>query len=309
MNTIAKSVKKIYINKFSFGISLGISIDDYNKIIDKYKEYISSVYFSLPLGTEFHTRNSVVEEYSMTNAQERLFDILDLFKKNGIKLEVVINQYNIPKEKILSAIKYLKQELVVDSICTLDEYVETIRDNFPNQYLVSSFNNDSKIIKKDLYNEIVIGRKFLRDINYMRYINNLGLDVKLLLNNGCSFNCGTCRAGGKNCEKVFKQNLSKFNIEEIYALQSFWPYELERLKHKIDFKYIKEFKISNRPCTYKYLDDCLSSYIYNDEKKEEIFLKEDINNYRLWGRLSHFNKYLDKLRIDEIKKIKDELWK
>ena len=36
---------------------------------------------------------------------------------------------------------------------------------------------------------------------------------------------------------------------------------------------------------------------------------QDINNYRLWGRLSHFNKYLDKLRIDEIKKIKDELWK
>lgn len=67
----------------------------------------------------------------------------------------------------------------------------------------------------------MIGRKFLCDINCMRYINDLGLDVKLLLNNGCSFNCGTCRAGRKNCEKVFKQNLSKFNIEEIYALQSF----------------------------------------------------------------------------------------
>ena len=303
--------EEIYKHKFSFGISLEITIEDYKKIINKYKNYISSIYFSLPLGKEFHTREAVEKEYSRNDAREKLIDILDLFKENNIKLEAVINQYFISNKKILEAIKYLKEEINVDSICTLDEYAYLIKQHFPDMYLVSSFNNFNKTRKNiynnsKIYNQIVIGRNFLRDIEIMKYIKSLGLDIKLLLNNGCSFNCRTCRAGEKTCKSIFENNLKKFSFEELYALQSFFPYELDILKQKINLLNIKEFKISNRPCTYKYLDDCLNSYIYNHN--EEDYLKEDINNYRLWGRLTHFSKYFREMDINEIKRIKNEIW-
>lgn len=313
MNIINGDKKEIYKHKFSFGISLGINIEDYKKIINDYKYYISSIYFSLPLGTEFHTRDSVVVEYSKKNSEETLINILKLFKNNDIKLEAVVNQYNISEDKILEAIEYLKNNVDVDSICTLDEYAKMIRRCFPKQYLVRSFNNYNityeQLQSDNIYNEIVIGRRFLRDIKYINQVRNLGIDIKLLLNNGCSFNCATCRAGKEKCKEVFNKNIQKYSAEELYALQSFWPYELQILEQKIDLDNIKEFKISSRPCTYEYLDNCLNSYIYHNQKKEEKFLKEDLNNYRLWGRLTHFTKYFNDMSINEIKKIKKEIWK
>lgn len=313
MNIINGDKKEIYKHKFSFGISLGINIEDYKKIINDYKYYISSIYFSLPLGTEFHTRDSVVVEYSKKNPEETLINILKLFKNNDIKLEAVVNQYNISEDKILEAIEYLKNNVDVDSICTLDEYAKMIRRCFPKQYLVRSFNNYNityeQLQSDNIYNEIVIGRRFLRDIKYINQVRNLGIDIKLLLNNGCSFNCATCRAGKEKCKEVFNKNIQKYSAEELYALQSFWPYELQILEQKIDLDNIKEFKISSRPCTYEYLDNCLNSYIYHNQKKEEKFLKEDLNNYRLWGRLTHFTKYFNDMSINEIKKIKKEIWK
>ena len=313
MNIINGDKKEIYKHKFSFGISLGINIEDYKKIINDYKYYISSIYFSLPLGTEFHTRDSVVVEYSKKNSEETLINILKLFKNNDIKLEAVVNQYNISEDKILEAIEYLKNNVDVDSICTLDEYAKMIRRCFPKQYLVRSFNNYNityeQLQSDNIYNEIVIGRRFLRDIKYINQVRNLGIDIKLLLNNGCSFNCATCRAGKEKCKEVFNKNIQKYSAEELYALQSFWPYELQILEQKIDLDNIKEFKISSRPCTYEYLDNCLNSYIYHNQKKEEKFLMEDLNNYRLWGRLTHFTKYFNDMSINEIKKIKKEIWK
>ena len=92
---------KICDNRFSFGISLNIDLDDYKKIIDDYNGYINNVYFSLPLGDEFHTRKGVIEEYSQKNAMEKLKNILILFKENNIGLEAVLNQYDIQKYKII----------------------------------------------------------------------------------------------------------------------------------------------------------------------------------------------------------------
>ena len=310
MNTIKERKIESLKNKFSFGISLDINIDDYKKIIKKYQTYIRGVYFSLPLGNEFHTRQLVVREYCKTDSEEKLLNILKLFTENNIKLEAVLNQYNIPDQKILQAVEYIKTKLEIDAICILDEYVKTIKKYFPHMYLVSSFNNYEKIkYEGDTpYNEIVVGRKFLRDIKNIKELRKLGLDVKFLLNNGCSFNCGTCRSGQENCKKVFDLNIKKFTAEELYALQSFWPFELNKLNEKINLNDIKEFKISNRPCTYEYLDKCLNSYIFCDEKKEDDFIAENINNYRLWGRLAHFNEYFSTMDIKRIKRIKNELW-
>lgn len=159
----------------------------------------------MPLGEEIHIREAVIEEYSRKGAIEKFRNILILFKENDIKLEVVFNQYGISRQKMIDALKYIKN-IPIDLICTLDEYVNIIREYYPSIYLVSNFNNDNKICidtKRNMYNQIVIGRRYLRDIETIKMIKKNGLDIKLLLNNGCSFNCGTCRMGKQKCREIF----------------------------------------------------------------------------------------------------------
>ena len=291
--------------KFSFGLSLQISIDEYKKIINNYGDFINSVYFSLPLGKAFHTRIKVVEEYEDKKAKKKLFEILKLLKEYDIKLEVVINQYEITEIQLLKAIKYINQNIDFDSICTLDEYLPVLYKNYPNAYLISSFNNlklSANDIKKtsDKYKQIVVGKNFMRNIDLLKLIKVEGFDSKLLLNNGCSFNCASCRGGAKQCIDVFEKNVEEIGVQKLYAMQSFFPSELHRLLNKIE---VDELKISNRPCSYEYLNNCLDSYINNNES-----YIDNIKNYHLWGRLGQFTPFYKDFDYNTIKKIKEDLW-
>lgn len=307
-------IKGRYKKKFSFGLDLNIEINDYLRIIDKYHEYINSVYFSLPNGDDFHTRIKIIEQYKQKGAKEKLFKILNLFKNSNIKLEAVINQYNIPMESLKSALNELDKFIEVDSICCLDEYLNLILSHYSNKmYMISSFNNNpihewniNKLNRK--YDMIVVGKEFMREPQLLRRIKEKGFDVKLLINNGCAFNCGMCRNGRKNCLEVFKSNLKKFSPEELYAMQSFFPWELDRLMDELgDIEIIKEIKISSRPSTYQYINKCLESYINNKEVKEYIDLTKD--NYYLYGRQANLIPYFKDFKYENIEKIKRNLWK
>lgn len=303
-----------YFKKFSFGISLEISMEEYDKIINKYKQYIKSVYFSLPYGNEFHTRKGVVKEYNNENAKKKLIRILKLFQNNGIELEVVINQYNIDKNKLINALSEFNKFIKVDSICCLDEYLSIITKYYRNK-IIYSFNNmnlQEKNIDKisQQYDMVVISRKFLRNVDMLKKIKDRGLETKILLNNGCSFNCFSCRLGSEKCKEVFDKELLKNTAQELYAKQSFFPWELKKLfeeQKKLDIDVIDELKISNRPCTFEYLDDCLGSYIYNKDEKSYIY--KTYKNYHLWGRQSNLTPFFKEFELEEINKIKLELWK
>ena len=302
-----------YKNKFSFGIDLNISINDYKKIIEKYKDYLSSVYFSLPFGERFHTRRLMIEEYKQKNAIEKLKEILMLFRNNNIKLEAVINQYNIKEDELKEALYKLDNYIKVDTICCLDEYIDIINEHYNNDmYLISSFNNrtiheDSIYNINNKYDMIVLGREFLREPDLIKKVKRRGFDIKLLINNGCSFNCRTCRYGGEECVQVFKSNLKKFNIEELYAMQSFFPWELYRLMESFkDENIINEIKISSRPSTFEYLNDCLKSYIFDEDEK--IYIVKNEKKYHLYGRQANLIPYYNYLNIDNVERIKKSLW-
>ena len=305
--------EKRYEKKFSFGIDLDIELSDYKKIIDKYSPYISSVYFSLPSGDKFHTRNKMKEEYKKAGAKDKLLKILNLFRAANIKLEAVINQYNIEIEELKKALCDLDNFIKVDSICCLDEYVDIILEHYSNNiYLISSFNNNplhkeniNKLNNK--YNMIVVGKEFMREPELLEKIKEQNFDVKLLINNGCAFNCGMCRSGRGNCIKTFENNKKRFYIEELYAMQSFFPWELDRLMNILgDKNIIDEIKISSRPSTYEYLNDCLESYIFNKGVKE--YIEKDTYNYHLFGRQANLIPYFKEFNYDNIEKIKEELW-
>lgn len=297
-----------YIKKFSFGISLSIELRSYEKIIERYSKYLSSVYFSLPFGEEFHTRNSVIEEYNQKDATVKLLNILRLFRDNGIKLEVVINQYGINSEKLEEALNKLDNLVKVDSICCLDEYVDMIDKHYNGEmYLISSFNNGTLKNETYKYDMLVLAKKYMRKPKILEEIKRKNFDIKLLVNNGCSFNCKSCRAGRIECKNTFNKNMQKYTVQELYAIQSFFPWELEELfKRLSDNNIVKEIKISSRPSSYEYINNCLESYIYNINPKN--YIDKNIQNYHLWGRQANLIKYFDSFRLEEIQEIKRKLW-
>lgn len=302
-----------YLNKFSFGLSLNMELKEYQKIIRDFLPFLNNVYFSLPFGREFHTREGVRNEYDQKDARKKLLKILELFKSNGIKLEAVINQYHINLNKLEEVLNEFDKIIKVDSICCLEEYFDIINNYYNKEmHIISSFNNGvvrrNNINNYIKYNTIVVAREFLRDVNGLKFIKSKGLRIKLLINNGCAFNCYSCRAGQRKCIEVFQNNLKKYTPEQLYAIQSFFPWELKKLFDIIKGdEIIDEIKLSSRPCTYKYLRDCLESYIYN--KDEEKFIEESFKNYHLWGRQANLIEYFDKFKLDKLNKIKEELWR
>ena len=304
---------KRYEKKFSFGIDLDIELSDYQKIINKYSLYISSVYFSLPSGEKFHTRAKMAEEYKKPGAKERLLKILDLFKNANVKLEAVINQYHIDKNLLKKALYDLDNFIKIDSICCLDEYLDIILEHYSNNiYLISSFNNNP-LHEKDIhklnhkYNMIVVGKEFMRKPELLKKIKKQRFVLKLLINNGCAFNCGMCRLGRENCIKTFRNNIKRFSTEELYAIQSFFPWELDKLMNILgDKNIINEIKISSRPSTYEYLNNCLESYIYNKDVRDCI--QKNPYNYHLFGRQANLIPFFKEFNYDNIENIKKELW-
>lgn len=132
-----------------------------------------------------------------------------LFKNKKIKLEAVINQYNIDATSLKNALKELKEFIEVDAICCLNEYVDMVLKYYnENIYLVSSYNNGPihRENIKDIsskYNMVVLGKKIMREPKLIRAVRKRGFDIKLLVNAGCAFNCFTCRVGKNNCVRVF----------------------------------------------------------------------------------------------------------
>lgn len=294
---------------FSIGLSLGISLEEYYKLYDKYNNYIKSIYFSPPFEEKFHTRQIIVDQFSDPKNVEKFYKIIEFFKKEGVILDCVLNRPSINKEIVEKYINNIK-DLNVDQFTCIDSLIDYLSDEFPNADKISSFNNNFKIQNLDnishKYNTIVIGKNLLRDKDNIEKIYNKGFNVKLLVNNGCSFNCYGCMSGNINCEKTFINNLKHNNVQLLYAMQSFYPDELDKLLSILNFP-IESIKISNRTDNYDYLDKCLDSYINNNDTKK--YIDEDINNYRLWSRLAYFNPYFKEFNQDEIVKVKKKIWK
>lgn len=295
-------------SKLSIGISMDIEVDQYKDLLEDYSYYLDSVYFSPPLGNKFHTREKIAKQLSDKDNVIKLYKIIDLFYKHNIKIDCVLNRPSLKENDIIKALKFIRNEMPVDQITCLDRNIEIINEFFPNIDKIYSYNNDLTVKKIPTINKsfstVVAGKFFLRDENSLKKIVDNGFKVKLLVNNGCSFNCYGCQKGNRLCEEVFNNNLRYKTIEELYALQSFFPNELDSLLlshgHLID-----TIKISNRTSDYAYLKNCLKSYINVEDV--DPYIMQDFNNYRLWLRLGWFSDKLSILNLDKVKQEKAKL--
>ncbi len=293
--------KEFFKKRFLVGLTLDTTIYELNAFLENYSYYIDEVYFSLPLGERFQSRKAIHDQFLKSEKVDLLWQLLDCFKKHNIKLELVLNTVKLNQADIDNSFELLKsQKVTIDSVSIIDDYYDWVIPYISTQKLVCSYNNGIRSKEalgkiKNPYDVYVIGNAAIRDVELHRYIyEHLGKKVSLLLNNGCSFNCGWC-GHSKNCRDVFMNNLSHTSIEQLYAKQSVFPHELRN--GVIQHQFINTFKISNRTSSLGYLKKCIDSYINNESAS---YVQSDTQNFSLWCRLAWFHRYFEKMDYNKV---------
>ena len=296
--------------KFNIGLTLETNLKEFENFLKKYHNYIHSFYFSPPVNRFFHTRTKVWHTFLLPGKKQLFWKMLKMIKDYGIELELLLNTLVLTDEYIKEASELLKNNNIeVDSVCFLTKYYDSVNKYFPTQKYILSFNNGfrtkqeiTKTIETLKFNSIVLGSSFIRNSRLFEFLKENNKEVYLLLNNGCSFNCSTCNNVGTVCSNFFKENLKKYSVEYLYALQSIFPYELH--DNIIDTTNVTCFKISNRSNKLSFVKNVIDSYMNNEVKK---YLKRDKNSYAYWGRAGYFWKYFKHMDLEKILNYKTEI--
>lgn len=299
-------MKERLYKKFSIGLNLNEKYDDILDFMNKYQDYLYSIYFSLPLGTRFYSRNELTKEYGSWGAEDKLFRIIRSFPLYGIRSEVAINIYGLKTEDIELAINYMrKKELYPDEIVCLNEYGAQLKTAFPKSELKYSFNNSEKAL--NIFDTLVVGKGYLRNKTARHQIIDEGKGLVLLLNNGCSFDCHYPCGDSEFCGTILEKNLTNNSLDYIYALQSFFPSEIDRLFAEDDYADLYRFKLSNRPLGLKFSMRAMDSYCALTFKSEVDYIKEDPSNYGLYCVMGELYKRRNDFSLDAISRLKQDL--
>lgn len=295
--------------QFNIGLTLSTNLKEFKCFLNDYHRHIESVYFSLPLGANHQTRRKVDLLFSQQKKVTMFWEMLHMIKSYGIELELLLNAYTLTGEDVSEAAELLREHHVeIDSVCLLDHLYEEVVRVFPGKTRIRSYNNGLRTIadfnkaeKTYDYDYYVIGNASIRNNALFRHIQQSGKKVILLLNNGCSFNCGWCKQPG-NCMNTFRQNRQIHSVEYLYALQSVLPNEL--YDGTIDLSAIDLLKFSNRTSNLKYTKTGLDSYLSGTMVR---YIRKNRINYSLYARMQGFWRCFLFLRLDKIKKYKEEI--
>lgn len=301
--------KEQFRKKFSLGLLMDTTLDEFEVFLDKYHEYIDNFYFSLPLGDHMHSRQKVVDQFHNPQLLSQFWKQLDMIRSHNIKLELLFNARACTTEDVLTGRRMMDAHgFTPDKIGIVDSVYDTVREVYPDLDLVYSFNNyPSSASSYDAhgheYSEYVIGRQHIRDLSVFEHIHGtLHGRTILLVNNGCSHICGGCSTH-EHCYSSHEIALHKHSAEYLYALQSVMPFELE--EDYIGLSNIDLIKISSRNTNIEYLEKCLKSYLYGNEDQ---WIQEDIQNYSLWAHLTWHMPYYPSFDLGRIIDIKRNIY-
>ena len=295
--------------QFNIGLTLSTNLKKFKRFLDAYHQHIGSVYFSLPLGMNHQTRHKVHRFFSRKKNVDMFWEMLRMIKAYGIELELLLNAYTLSGEDVKEAATLLEaHQIPIDAVCLQDELYREVEHCFPGIQKVYSYNNGLRTIRdfeeiaaKHSYDYYVVGSAGIRNNELFQHIKQSGKKVILLINNGCSFNCGWCRTQG-SCQKTFCQNRKSHSVEYLYALQSVLPNEL--YDGTIDLSAIDLLKFSNRTSNLRYTQRGLDSYLSGAMVK---YIRRNRMNYSLYARMQGFWRCFPFLRLRKIKKYKEEI--
>jgi len=174
---------------------------DFLDLIDRYKDNLSSIYLPLP----YSIWNSWRDETQLNNYEEKIiYDVIDRCKKYNIDTILIMNstcewENTWDKYYMLKLIKFVKdlhKRGLTSITLTNMLYVPFFRRALPNITIYSSINCYLKTVEqaiyfKDLWIDVLtVDRDINRDINLIKRIKQrTGLDIQILLNEGCFSNC------------------------------------------------------------------------------------------------------------------------
>lgn len=296
--------------KFSVGIAMNTTLQEFADLLNKYEPYIDNFYGSLPLGDKYHGRTFIAQQFQNQEMQEKFWKIARMINESGINLEIVFNTDGLTEEDFKECKYQLEKEgIVVNKIAVLDWYFDSVKKLFPSVKIIDSVNNMKNTLEgfreiRHDYDEIVIGRHFIRNENVLRVVQDeLHAKTVLLLNNGCSHICGGCRTQ-EYCRQSYEKERDRYSPEYVYALQSIMPYELH--ENFFDISRIDLFKLSTRNADTEFIHKCLDSYIYNNARE---YVEKSSHHYLLWSRLIWHMQYFDSFNYDRIYQLKREISK
>lgn len=246
--------------RFSVGLNMEDSLEDILKFIEDYKDMLSSIYFSFPLGRKYYSRTELENDYDLPSSELKLLTILEAMKKHGVRAELTVNTYDLQPSDLDRIAEYaLTRGISPDEIVCLSDYGSYLRERFPNCELKYSFNNTHMDIPS-VFNSVVVGKGFLRSKPARHKIIAQDKSLVILLNNGCTFECHYPCGDGIFCSSLLERSLKKRDINYLYALQSFFPFELRKMLDTDEYARTYRFKISNRPLGLSFTKTVLELY-------------------------------------------------
>jgi hypothetical protein len=304
---------KLLHKKFSIGISFSLmSAEQYVSILRKYNKYINDVYFSPVEDIKYQTRINTYDFSNTTISQRRedLSKVLEFARCNDIKLNLSLNAHNNSAEEQLRLFDFYNSVYQIDSITTFSTLARLIKKQFHFSQIICTYNEGidnqkklNQVLKSGLFTDIVLGNSLIRDYSAFQLVNQHKTKVKLLLNNGCLFECKNFCKSKNLCERIFIEQSQLEDIHTMYARQSIFPEEMHA--KFLPSNLVDVYKLSTRPISYQKMISLLDSYI---EGKSEKYIVSSANNYHLYARLSYFSDYYSNLNYSKVLLEKDIIW-
>ncbi len=297
--------------RFSVGLAMNTTVEDFRGCLGEFAPYIDNIYVSPPMGERFHGRTQIARQFEDPGTVELFWRLLEVIREYGISVEVVFNTHRLLERDVWECRKLfdghgieVQKAAVLDC---MDGYYEAVKEYFPECAVVQSVNAmpdtpEGFLHFRHSYDEVVIGRQFLRDGRVPRLIHNeLKAKSVLLLNNGCSFLCGGCRDMAY-CRQCYQEALKSHDSEYLYALQSILPYELH--DRYFDISEVDYLKLSTRNGDTDYIRKSLDSYISNSG---EEYIAMGSRHYQLWARLAWHIPHYGEFDFERIRRRKREI--
>ncbi len=295
--------------KFSVGLAMDTTLKEFEEFLGKYSYFIDNMYVSPPLGDQYHGREHIKEQFHDPDKVALFWELAELIQHYQISLEVVFNTELLGIEDFQrTKEEFDKRNIGIDKIAVFDKYIKDVKALFPKARIVKTVNEMPNSLAEfelipDVYDEVVVGRQFIREKEVLQIISSqLHAVPVLLINNGCSFHCGGCREMS-HCENIYKQDNKVWASEYLYAQQSIFPYELH--EGYLDITNIGLFKLSTRNADTDFTARCMDSYIKNNA---EELVKEKKFNYLLWARLKWHIEHFDEFDYNRIVEIKSKMY-